>query len=312
MTATPTASTTAENDFGKFGRLLRKGDFAGKVFGLDLAGLFEDEEGNAVEGFDGFAPSFRIESQLKGRSPSTMTYKAPKTPSRTAVFELAPKPPSAVSAGTSAAGTTLPTEELEKEKPVAEKANRLLSSFIGEGGTAGSIGAMGVGRALEYGYTPEEIIGKAKMENLTFGEQAARGLGINVDPSSYVGQAGTEGALGMAAVERMRGQGLSDQAIKSLAQQQGLKFGQSAASNLGVSSAQTYQPPAPAPAPMPQLAGGGAGDAGSYVGSQGTAGSVGAAALQRSAAAQGISLQQAAKQAQAQGYNLGAAARGYL
>ena len=167
MTATPTSTATAaENDFGKFGRLLRK---AGGAFGLDLAGLFEDEEGQPTEGFNGFAPSFRVESQLKGRSPSTMTYKAPKTPSRTAVFELAPKPPSLIGAGTAVG---------EKE-PIQQKADRLLSSFIGTGGKAGSIGAEGIGAAKEYGYTPEQILSKAKTEGLTFGEQAARSLGIN-------------------------------------------------------------------------------------------------------------------------------------
>lgn len=307
MTATPTA---ADSDFAKFGRLLRK---AGGAFGFDLAGLFEDDEGKPVEGFEGFAPTFRVESQLKGRSPSTLTYKAPKTPSRTAVFELAPKPPSLIGEGSSTGGT-LPQaqQQPEEKKTVQQKADRLLSSFIGEDGTGGAIGAMGIGRAQEYGYTNEEILSKARAEGLKFGEQAARGLGIDTNLASYTGSLATEGALGAAAVERMRNQGLSDEAIKSIAQQQGLKFGEGAAQSLGVGAAQTYQAPAPAPAPMPQLAGGGAGDAGSYVGSQGTSGSVGAAALQRSAAAQGISLQQAAKQAQAQGYNLGAAARGYL
>lgn len=310
MTATPAStSTSAENDFGKFGRLLRK---AGGAFGIDLAGLFEDEDGQPTEGFEGFAPTFRMESQLKGRSPSTLTYKAPKTPSRTAVFELAPKPPSLIGEGAAAGGAMQQPQQQEKEKTVQQKADRLLSSFIGEDGTGGAIGAMGIGRAQEYGYTNEQILSKARAEGLKFGEQAARGLGIDTNLASYTGSLATEGALGAAAVERMRNQGLSDEAIKSIAQQQGLKFGQGAAQSLGVGAAQTYQAPAPAPAPMPQLAGGGAGDAGSYVGSQGTAGSVGAAALQRSAAAQGISVQQAAKQAQAQGYNLGAAARAYL
>lgn len=305
MTATPTASTSTENDFGKFGRLLRK---AGGAFGLDLAGLFEDDEGNPVEGFDGFAPTFRVESQLKGRSPSTMTYKAPKTPSRTAVFELAPKPPSLVGEG-STGGTTPTTPELEEEKkPVEEKANRLLSSFIGEGGTSGAIGAMGVGRAQEYGYTNDEILSKARAENLKFGEQAARALGLNTNTSSYIGGGGTEGALGSAAVERMRSQGLADDAIRSLAQQQGLKFGENAARMLNVGATQTYQPPAPAPAPAPA-------PIVSYASSsaqQSNPGAIGLAGIQRAAAAQGISAQEAARRAVAQGTQLGAAAAALL
>lgn len=302
MTATPIATATANSDFAKFGRLLRK---AGGAFGFDLAGLFEDEEGKAVEGFEGFAPTLRIESQLKGRSPSTMTYKAPKTPSRTAVFELAPKPPSAVGEGTSASAA-LP--QMQKETETKQKADRLLSSFIGEGGTGGAIGAMGVGRAQAAGLTNEEILSKARAENLKFGEQAARGLGINTGLTSYTGAGATEGALGSAAVERMRSQGLSDEAIKSLAQQQGLKFGENAARALGVGSAQTYQPPAPAPAPAPAPIVSYA----SETARQENPGAIGLAGIQRAAAAQGISVQEAARQAVSQGTRLGGAAAALL
>lgn len=300
MAATPTATTSAENDFGKIGRLLRK---SGTAFGLDLAGLFEDEEGNAVEGFNGFAPSFRIESQLKGRSPSTMTYKAPKTPSRTAVFELAPSAVIQAPGGTSEKPAP-PVEEIEQG--IQQKADRLLSSFIGEDGKEGAIGAMGIGRAQGYGYTNEEILAKARAENLKFGEQAARGLGLNTDTSSYIKQGGTQGALGSAAVERMRGQGLSDQAIRSLAQQQGMKFGVNAANMLGVGAEQTYRPPAPAAAPAPIV---------SYASSsaqQSNPGAIGLAGIERAAAAQGISAQEAARRAVAQGTQLGAAAAALL
>lgn len=64
---------------------------AGGMFGIDLAGLFQDDE-NGEGGFpEGFTPQLRVTSQLKGRSPSTATYKAPKTPARTAEFELLPE-----------------------------------------------------------------------------------------------------------------------------------------------------------------------------------------------------------------------------
>lgn len=65
---------------------------AGNMFGLDLAGLFEDEEEGSGSIPEGFAPAFKITSQLKGRSPGTLAYKATKTPSRTAEFSLGPKP----------------------------------------------------------------------------------------------------------------------------------------------------------------------------------------------------------------------------
>lgn len=318
MTATPTA---ADSDFAKFGRLLRK---AGGAFGLDLAGLFEDEEGQPVEGFEGFAPTFRIESQLKGRSPSTLTYKAPKTPSRTAVFELAPKPPSLISGGAPTGGGTLPQaqQKQEEKEKVQEKADRLLSSFIGSGGKAGSIGAEGIGAAKEYGYTPEQILSKAKTEGLTFGEQAARSLGINTSLTGYTGTGSTPGAIGYEALSAARQAGLSDDAIQSLAKQQGLKFGEKAAQSLGLSTADVYQAPAPAPAPQAWTGSAASnynpsGSLNQYVapsqpgGGGGTPGAMGAAAVSRAMAA-GLSASQIAQQAAAQGLTFGPAALAML
>jgi len=316
MTATPTA---ADSDFAKFGRLLRK---AGGAFGLDLAGLFEDDEGKPVEGFEGFAPTFRVESQLKGRSPSTLTYKAPKTPSRTAVFELAPKPPSLIGEGSSAGGGTLPQtqQQQEKKKTVQEKADRLLSSFIGTGGKAGSIGAEGIGAAKEYGYTPEQILSKAKTEGLTFGEQAARSLGINTSLTGYTGGESTPGAIGYEALSAARQSGLSNDAIQSLAKQQGLKFGEKAAQSLGLSTADVYQAPAPAPQAWSGSAASNYNPSGSlnqYVapsqpgGGGGTAGAMGAAAVGRAMAA-GLSANEIRQQAAAQGLTFGPSAMALL
>lgn len=302
MTATPASNPTSEeNYFGKFNRLVRK---AGGNFGIDLASLFEDEDAEFAEGFEGFAPTFRMESQLKGRSPSTLTYKAPKTPSRTAVFELGPKPSEMIGAGDTTVNVNIPTAQEREKDPIKQKADRLLSSFIGDAGTGGAIGAMGVGRAQEYGYSNEDILAKARAENLKFGEQAARGLGIDTDLKGYTGAGSTAGALGMSAVERMRSQGLADEAIRSLAQQQGLKFGESAAQSLGVSPAQTYQPPAPAPAPIVSYA--------SSSAQQSNPGAIGLAGIERAAAAQGISTQEAARRAVAQGTRLGEAAAALL
>lgn len=304
MTATPVESS--ENTaLSKFGRAFRK---AGNMFGIDLADLFEDEEGQPMEGLEGFAPTFRLESQLKGRSPSTLTYKAPKTPSRTATFELAPVLKSAVGTGTNTGtggNTTINNyyTQAAAVPPIPPKKllDRTLESFIGELGDPNRqiVGASAIGAAKEYGYTTDKILQMGKAEGLKFGGQAAKALGIG-EVSDYIGSLGTAGALGAEGLKRAREAGLSDQAIKQLAKEQGLTFGQKAAQQLGVRRS------------MPRLAGGGSGDAGSYVGSQGTPGSVGAAALERSAAAQGISMQQAAQQAQAQGYNLGDAARSFL
>jgi hypothetical protein len=65
---------------------------AGSMFGLNLAGLFDDDEDGEQSGFEGFSPAFKVTSQLKGRSPSTMGYKAPSMPARTAEFSLGQTP----------------------------------------------------------------------------------------------------------------------------------------------------------------------------------------------------------------------------
>lgn len=178
-------------------------------------------------------------------------------------------------------------------KPVVqEKADRLLSSFIGELGQPGTIGAMGVGRALEYGYTKPEIITKARVENLDFGEQAAKGLGLG-DTPTYIGEFGDpEGkALGLNAVKRMWDAGLSDNTIKSLAAQQGMTFGEKARTVLDV--------PEPAPKLDPALS--------QFMGEGGTAGFLGKSAVDR-ARQSGLSDDYIRSLASKQGYQFGSAA----
>lgn len=68
--------------------------FAGNLFGLDLAGLFADSETSGLP--EGFMPQFNFTANVKGRSPGTLTYKTPKTPSGTVEFSLAPKLPDIV------------------------------------------------------------------------------------------------------------------------------------------------------------------------------------------------------------------------
>jgi hypothetical protein len=87
MTATPAAT----DRFAGF----RK---AGAKFGIDLAGLFDDDSEEGASAFEGLAPSFKVTSQLKGRSPSTATFKQPSAPARTTEFKLAPELTSAVTA----------------------------------------------------------------------------------------------------------------------------------------------------------------------------------------------------------------------
>jgi len=220
MTATP-AGSMANNPTGVgWGGLRRRERPAGGRFGIDLAGLFKDEEGDGG-GFQGFFSPQQVTSYYQGRSPSTLTYKAAKTPPQTVtsgVFKLADNI------------AKLPTAAQEEEK-----ANRLLSSFIGEMGdpSKGVIGATGLGRAMEYGYSQEDILAKAKEEGIGFGEQAAKTLGLS-NLGQYQGELAEGKTIGLEALDRARMAGMSDDLIKQLAQEQGRGFGEKAASQLGV------------------------------------------------------------------------------
>ena len=50
---------------------------AGMLFGLDLSEFFEDNEGKSSEGMQGFQPITKTTTFNKGRTPTTLTYKAP-------------------------------------------------------------------------------------------------------------------------------------------------------------------------------------------------------------------------------------------
>lgn len=303
MTATPTAAPTFASKYGDF---VRK---AGSKFGFDLAGLFEDtEEGSSP--FDGFAPSFSMQTMQKGR-PGSLTYTTPKTQARISEFSLTPEGTGST-VGSATGGTPqVPAVETPEEEKVKEKADRLLSSFIGPSGSAGEIGAMGIGRAQEYGLSNEDILSKAKAEGLKFGEQAAKGLGIQTELGGYTGLDATQGALGLAGLQRAREAGLSDSAIQSLAKQQGLKFGQEAAKSLGLSQEAVYTPAPQAYSGAPAANYQSGGSLSSFVGSGGTAGAMGASAVGRAMAA-GKSASDIRREAAAQGVTFGPAALAML
>jgi len=275
--------------------------YAGYKFGVspkDLAkkyGFEDDEEGTVIEFGGPYLPTATT-TTYKGRG-NVLGYRTGGAPTvEQTVFGQAPL----------------------DYKPI-EPEDRFLRSFIGEmGDPAGkTIGAMGVGRAMEYGYTKPEILAKAQQEGITFGEQAARGLdlpyvsdltgarGAGADPNYPKG-------LGLEAVKRLESQGYSQQAIQGIAAQQGIKFGQAASSYLG--GAPRVSTPAPprvsTPAPAATIESIGKREAQPQY--QQMTGSIGKAGLERAATELGISLQEAARRAQAQGTTLGPAAMALL
>jgi len=289
---------------------------AGSRFGLtqeELAeryGLTDDQAEGLYTEFGQTQPMKMTETTYKGRGTGTLGYQVGGQPTRTeTIFEsFTPdyEPPKT-------------TEEAPQALPQQELANRLLSSFIGEKGTEGIVGGTALGRALEYGYTPEEIRSMAKQEGLTFAGNPVRGLelpyysdltkarGPQADPNY-------PNALGLSAVKRLEDEGYSQQAILSLAGEQGIKFGEDASSYLG--GAPRVSAPAPKPARAPSSApalkpwtaprSSSPSDITSHinVGGQASAGYMGKAAVDRAKAA-GLSSAEIQRQAAAKGLKFG-------
>jgi hypothetical protein len=120
-------------------------------------------------------------------------------------------------------------------------AKQFLSQYIGSGGTSGTLGLSAVQQARQAGLSDPEIKTFATAQNLNFGPEAQRNLGLasapaqsapSVNLSSFIGAGGTAGALGLNAVNQARAQGLSDSQIRQMAAQQGLSLGSAAVASL--------------------------------------------------------------------------------
>lgn len=210
---------------------------AGSKFGIDLRGLFEDEEGNELD-TGGLSPSFKITSHLKGRGPNTLTYKAPSEPARTAEFSL------------TAPSEYTPTTTAPKFQP--EEAE--LKKYFGEVGGVGvtDIGMKGFGMkdynaAIDAGYDPESIKEwvMSNKENLyNIGPDAQKKLGItgyvSTKPGVFdYGAAGGAG-FGMEDYNALVAQGVAPQTLRTLAKQ-APTLGSEAAAQLGISASQGQQ-----------------------------------------------------------------------
>lgn len=244
MTATPSAPSKFEG--------LRK---AGAKFGIDLAGLFDDTD-EGTTGFEGLSPSFKITSQLKGRSPGTLTYKQPSEPARTAEFKLAPEIASAVTAQTQ-------TQEQKKPEEAPEKK---FYGYVG-GANISEIGNQGFGlkdltAALDAGYSMQSIKDyvESQRENIyNIGPGAQKALDIKGYVSTTPGvfdfsQYGGAG-FGMKDVEALRAQGVDDATLKRLAANAPM-VGGGAAAAVGYTPSQQQQTEAVARSYDPTSAGG--------------------------------------------------------
>jgi hypothetical protein len=211
---------------------------AGSKFGIDLKGLFEeDEEGNSTP-FGGLVPGLKTTSQLKGRSPGTATFKAPSTPARTTEFTL--------TTPLSTAASAAPAKAVEKEAP--EKV------YYGSVGGVGveDIGGQGFGlkdlqAARDAGYSEQSIKDYVESQRgnlFNIGEGAQKELGIQGYVSTTPGvfnyaAAGGEG-FGLKDLEALRARGVSDADARKLAAQAPM-IGSGAAAALNVAPSRSQQ-----------------------------------------------------------------------
>lgn len=208
---------------------------AGSKFGIDLKGLFDDDEDNSSP-FGGLEPGLKTTSYLKGRSPTTATYKAPSQPARTTEFTLSA--PSSIG---------LPAQQAaEKEAP--EKVYY---------GTVGGVGVEDIGEkgfglkdlqaARDAGYSEQSIKDYVESQRgnlFNIGEGAQKELGIQGYVSTTPGvfnyaASGGEG-FGLKDLEALRARGVSDADARKLAAQAPM-IGGGAAAALNVAPSRSQQ-----------------------------------------------------------------------
>lgn len=213
---------------------------AGGIFGIDLAGLFEEDD----EALSDFAPGVEFEKTTKGKGGGLYMRPQPVT-GETTRLQLLPKSaqvslPSEININLPAPPTQQPEEQVEEEEPI-------LKEYFGAVGGVGieDIGGKGFGMkdyniAIDAGYDPESIreYVTSNMANLIdIGPEAQKQLGIegyvSTKPGRFdYGAAGGSG-FGMEDVKALQARGVSQEDMKKLAEQ-APQVGEEAAKMLGV------------------------------------------------------------------------------
>ena len=227
-------------------------NLAGRRLGLDLAGLFEEDEEGSTQ-FGDLVPGMRVTSTARGRGHG-LTMKPQQRDAVTTEFSLTPEAKGGSSSSSSSSSVTLPGGPLkEVEEPEIE-----LKQYFGNVGGVGieDIGEKGFGMkdynaAVAAGYDPDSIreYVMANKENLyNIGPDAQKKLGITGYVSTKPGvfdysQYGGTG-FGMEDVKALEAQGVSEADMKKLAQQ-APNVGPDAAARFGIAQPAAAAPAAP-------------------------------------------------------------------
>lgn len=225
---------------------------AGGIFGLDLAGLFEEDD----EAVSDFAPGVEFEKTTKGKGGGLYMAPQPVT-GETTRLQLLPRSaqvqlPSEISINLPAP----PIQELEEQ--VEE--DPVLKEYFGAVGGVGvkEIGESGFGMkdydaAIDAGYDPESIkewvqSNRYNLENIGPGARDVLGMEnyVNVKPGKFDYSQYGESGFGMEDVKALQARGVSYADMERLARQ-APRVGAEAAKMFGMS----VPAPTPSPAPAP-------------------------------------------------------------
>ena len=245
---------------------------AGGIFGIDLAGLFEEDD----ESLSDFAPGLEFEKTTKGKGGGLYMRPQPVT-GETTRLQLLPK--SAQVSLPSEINISLPAPPIQELEEQVEEEEPILKKYFGAVGGVGvrDIGEKGFGMkdydaAIDAGYDPESIkewveSNRYNLENIGPGAQEVLGIEgyVNTNPGKFDYSKYGESGFGMKDVEALQKRGVSYADMERLARQAprvgpeaaemfGIKQPQKSTSSSGSSSASSYvRPTGPGTTPVTGL-----------------------------------------------------------
>lgn len=218
----------------------RGSKLAGRRFGLDLRKLFEDEEGTSV--FEGFEPMMGTTTKefQKGRSPSSLTYKAAPQPAREVTTGPVLARTAVIETPTAPAPEPEPIPEPEVPKTLAEMSGQEIFQNFSQydQGEQGLFGGKDVDYLRQQGVADETIREVARLRSageqtpaavyarlggtLTSSQPASAGSAVNpqqyaADYLSGTTDVGAQGIFGGQDVDAMRAKGYTDEQIRATA-----------------------------------------------------------------------------------------------
>lgn len=228
---------------------------AGQRFGIDLLGLFEEDD----ESVSDFAPGVEFEKTTKGKGGGLYMAPQPVT-GETTRLQLLPR--SAMVQLPSEININLPAPPIQELEEQVEE-DPVLKEYFGAVGGVGvkDIGESGFGMkdydaAIDAGYDPESIkewvqSNRYNLENIGPGAREVLGMEdyVNLKPGKFDYTQYGESGFGMKDVEALEARGVSEEDMRILAQQ-APRVGAEAAKRFGISSPSATPAPSPAPSPV--------------------------------------------------------------